>query len=47
LVDGQRKSMQPMAERLQQFMSSSTWDFAVVRRRLAARIHDVVAPVAW
>jgi SRSO17 transposase len=54
LLDGQRKSMQPMAERLgtdhqrlQQFMSSSTWDFAGVRRRLAARIHDVVAPVAW
>jgi SRSO17 transposase len=54
LLDGQRKSMQPMAERLgidhqrlQQFMSSSTWDFTMVRRRLAARIHDVVAPVAW
>jgi SRSO17 transposase len=54
LLDGQRKSMQPMAERLgvdhqrlQQFMGSSTWDFAAVRRRLAARIHDVVAPVAW
>jgi SRSO17 transposase len=54
LLDGQRKSMQPMAERLgvdhqrlQQFMSSSTWDFAGVRRRLAARIHEVVAPVAW
>lgn len=54
LLDGQRKSMQPMAERLgvdhqrlQQFMSSSTWDFAGVRRRLAARVHDVVGPVAW
>src|SRR5947208_15491004 len=54
LLDGQRKSMQPMAERLgvdhqrlQQFMTSSTWDFTAVRRRLAARIHDVVAPVAW
>jgi SRSO17 transposase len=54
LLDGQRKSMQPMAERLgvdhqrlQQFMSASTWDFVEVRRRLAARIHDVVAPVAW
>src|SRR4051794_3895747 len=46
--------MQPMADRLgvdhqrlQQFMTSSTWDFTAVRRRLAARIHDVVAPVAW
>src|SRR3954453_9998721 len=54
LLDGQRKSMQPMAERLgvdhqrlQQFMSSSTRDFTVVRRRLAARICEVVAPVAW
>jgi SRSO17 transposase len=54
LLDGRRKSMQPMAERLaidhqrlQQFMSSSTWDFAAVRRRLAARICEVVAPVAW
>jgi SRSO17 transposase len=54
LLDGQRKSMQPMAERLgtdhqrlQQFMGSSTWDFVGVRRRLAARVHDVVAPVAW
>jgi SRSO17 transposase len=54
LLDGQRKSMQPMAERLgvdhqrlQQFMGSSTWDFVAVRRRLAARIHDLVTPVAW
>ena len=54
LLDGQRKSMQPMAERLgvvhqrlQQFMTSSTWDFVAVRRRLAARAHEVVAPVAW
>jgi SRSO17 transposase len=46
--------MQPMAERLgvdhqrlQQFMTSSTWDFVAVRRRLAARAHEVVAPVAW
>ena len=54
LLDGQRKSMQPMAERLgvdhqrlQQFMTSSTWDFVAVRRRLAGRIHDVIAPAAW
>src|SRR4051794_1720503 len=54
LTDGQRKSMQPMAERLgvdhqqlQQFITSSTWDFTGVRRRLAARICEVVAPVAW
>jgi SRSO17 transposase len=54
LLDGQRKSMQPMAERLgvdhqrlQQFVTSSTWDFTGVRRRLAARICEVVAPVVW
>jgi SRSO17 transposase len=54
LLDGQRKSMQPMAERLgvdhqrlQQFMTSSTWDYMGVRRRLAARVEQVVAPVAW
>ncbi|MDF5759199.1 transposase [Spongiactinospora sp. TRM90649] len=38
LLDGRRKSMQPMAERpgtdhqaLQQFLTSSTWDFSAVR----------------
>jgi len=42
LMDGQRKSMQPMAERLgadhqrlQQFITSSTWDYTVVRRNVA------------
>jgi SRSO17 transposase len=42
LTDGRRKSMQPMAERLgvdhqrlQQFITSSTWDYAVVRRDVA------------
>lgn len=54
MLDGQRKSMQPMAarlgvdrQRLQQFITSSTWDYAVVRRRLAARSLQVVAPQAW
>ena len=54
MLDGRRKSMQPMAERLevdhqrlQQFITSSTWDYAAVRRRLAARAVDVVAPDAW
>lgn len=53
MLDGQRKSMQPMAERLgvdhqqlQQFVSSSTWDHAQVRSRLAAWAHDTVAPQA-
>ncbi|HEX3306333.1 MAG TPA: IS701 family transposase [Streptosporangiaceae bacterium] len=42
LTDGQRKSMQPMAarlgvdhQRLQQFITSSTWDYAGVRRNMA------------
>jgi SRSO17 transposase len=54
MLEGKRKSMQPMAERLgvdhqqlQQFLTSSTWDYVAVRRRLAARIIDVVAPQAW
>ena len=54
ILDGQRKSMQPMAERLgvdhqqlQQFMTSSTWDYVAVRRRLAAQIIDLIEPVAW
>src|SRR5512133_1099102 len=42
LTGGQRKSMQPMAERLgidhqrlQQFITSSTWDYAAVRQNVA------------
>jgi SRSO17 transposase len=54
LLDGRRKSMQPMAERLgvdhqglQQFVTSSSWDTMVVRARLAARAVELVEPVAW
>src|SRR5215217_5158225 len=54
LLDGRRKSMQPMAERLgidhqglQQFVSSSTWPVEPVRARLAARAVAVIAPDAW
>jgi SRSO17 transposase len=42
LTDGPRKSMQPMAarlgvdhQRLQQFITSSTWDYVAVRRNVA------------
>ena len=42
LLDGKRKSMQPMAGRLgvdhqqlQQFVTSSTWDHVEVRKRVA------------
>ena len=54
LLDGRRKSMQPMAERLgvdhqglQQFVTTSTWDTMAVRARLAGRAVEVVGPVAW
>ena len=54
MLDGKRKSMQPMAQRLgidhqqfQQFLTSSTWDHVAVRRRLAGQIVDLIGPQAW
>nr|WP_082598782.1 IS701 family transposase [Kitasatospora sp. Root107] len=54
LLDGRRKSMQPMAERLgidhqrlQQFISSSTWPVEEVRSRLADRAVRALEPHAW
>jgi SRSO17 transposase len=54
LTDGARKSMQPMAERLgvdhqrlQQFVSSSTWDYTVVRATLARWAEQTVGPDAY
>src|SRR3954467_5909059 len=54
LLDGRRKSMQPMAERLgvdeqglQQFLTSSTWAVEPVRERLTRRAIEVIAPQAW
>ena len=54
MIDGRRKSMQPMAERLgidhqqlQQFISSSTWDFTAVRRNLAVWAGQVIDPIAY
>ena len=51
LTDGPRRSMQPMAarlgidhQRLQQFITSSTWDYAAVRRNVA-RWFAASAPV--
>lgn len=51
LLDGRRKSMQPMAGRLgmdhqqlQQFVTSSTWPVDAVRARLARRAVTVVRP---
>ncbi|WP_406371723.1 IS701 family transposase [Streptomyces sp. NBC_01550] len=54
LLDGRRKSMQPMAGRLgvdhqqlQQFMTSSTWPTDIVRAGLARRAVAVVRPQVW
>src|SRR5829696_5067882 len=54
LLDGRRKSMQPMAERLgvdhqglQQFVSSSAWEVEPIRERLARRAVEVIGPDAW
>jgi SRSO17 transposase len=55
MLDGRRKSIQPMAERLpdgneqnlQQFVNQSTWDPVPVRRRIARRMVPQVGPDAW
>jgi SRSO17 transposase len=54
LLDGKRKSMQPMAERLgvdhqqlQQFVTSSTWDHVEVRKRLARWADGFIEPEAY
>jgi SRSO17 transposase len=54
MLDGKRKSMQPMAGRLgvdhqqlQQFVTSPTWDYADVRRRVAGWAEEFIAPQAY
>ena len=54
MLDGQRKSMQPMAERLdvdhqrlQQFVTSSPWDVMPVRKVLSRKACDLITPEAW
>ncbi|MER7521359.1 transposase, partial [Streptomyces sp. NPDC126499] len=55
MLDGRRKSIQPMAERLpdgnmqalQQFVNQSPWDPLPVRRRIAERLSEVIAPEVW
>jgi SRSO17 transposase len=54
MLDGKRKSMQPMAGRLgvdhqqlQQFVTSSTWDYGEVRGRVARWAEEFIAPVAY
>lgn len=53
MLDGRRKSMQPMGDRLgvdyqqlQQFVSSSLWPVEPVRRQLASRAIQVIGPEA-
>jgi SRSO17 transposase len=55
MLDGKRKSIEPMAARLedgdeqclQQFVNQSPWDWQPVRRALAARMSAEIAPEAW
>jgi SRSO17 transposase len=55
MLDGRRKSIEPMAARLedgdeqclQQFVNQSPWDERVVRRNVARRMTAEIAPEAW
>ena len=54
MLDGKRKSMQPMAARLgvdhqqlQQFVTSSTWDYVEVRKRVARWADEFIEPEAY
>ncbi|MHA4854215.1 IS701 family transposase [Rhodococcus sp. MSC1_016] len=54
MLDGRRKSMQPMAERLgvdhqrlQQFVTTSPWDVVPVRKMLSRKACDLITPDAW
>ena len=55
MLDGRRKSIQPMAARLDgfhdqalnHFVTNSPWDVVPVRRRLARRMEAEIGPVAW
>src|ERR1700676_3389217 len=55
MLDGRRKSIEPMAARLadgdeqclQQFVNQSPWDPVPVRRALARRMSRELSPEAW
>ena len=54
MLDGKRKSMQPMATRLgvdhqqlQQFVTTSTWDYVEVRKRMARWAESLLDPRAY
>ena len=52
MLDGRRKSIQPMAQRLpdgnmqalQQFVNQSPWQWTPVRRRIAERLVQTIKP---
>jgi SRSO17 transposase len=55
MLDGHRKSIEPMATRLGEvhyqalhhFVATSPWDWRPVRRRLAERLVDALEPMVW
>ena len=55
MLDGKRKSIEPMASRLadgdeqclQQFVNQSPWAWGPVRERLARRLSEAIEPEAW
>jgi SRSO17 transposase len=55
MLDGERKSIEPMAARLedgdeqclQQFVNQSPWRWELVRQRLAVRMSGAIEPAAW
>ena len=55
LLDGRRKSIEPMAARLGEvhyqalhhFVATSPWDWRPVRERLAERLVGALSPTAW
>jgi len=55
MLDGRRKSIEPIAARLQdgdeqclqQFVNQSPWVWEPVRRRLARKLSDAIEPGAW
>ena len=55
MLDGRRKSIEPMAARLadgdeqalQQFVNQSPWEWEPVRERLATRMQEAIEPLAW
>ena len=55
MLDGRRKSVQPMAQRLDEpneqslhhFVANTPWDPVPVRRQLARRMQQVIDPSAW